>query len=146
GRFPQEQAAGLNELSLWMFINQEAFVNTEPLDIVREDNIWFLKKKGENTVYAFLVEETWPFGERKVRTIKSLQAGKNAKISVLGQNSKVLEYHSDVDPTPELKNTKTGLEISVMRSHRIYNERKWPNPIVLKLEDVVFNPDLPVVD
>ncbi|MDL5511197.1 alpha-L-fucosidase [Arenibacter sp. M-2] len=139
GLFPEEQAAGLNEVSLWTFINREAFVNTEPLDIVREDNIWFLKKKLEHTVYAFLVEESWPLGERKVRTIKSLKAGKNAKISVLGQNSKVLEYNPDADPTPMVKNTNAGLEISVMRSHRIYNDRKWPNPIVVKLEDVVFN-------
>ena len=138
GKFPQEQAAGLNEVSLWMFINQEAFVNTEPLNIVREDNIWFLKKKGENTIYAFLVEDTWPFGERKIRTIKSLKAGKNPSISVLGQNSIVLEYNSDADPTPSIKNTYAGLEISVMRSHRIYNDRKWPNPIVVKLKNVMF--------
>lgn len=136
GRFPHEQAAGLNEVSLWMFINQEAFDNTEPLGIVREDNIWFLKKKDENTVYAFLVEDQWKFGERKVITIKFLEARGNAKISILGQNSKVLEYFLDVDPEPAIKNTKTGLEISVMRSHRIYNDRKWPNPIVVKLEGV----------
>ncbi|WP_338357797.1 alpha-L-fucosidase [Yeosuana marina] len=138
GRLPKEQAEGLNEISLWMFINQEAFENTVPLDIVREENIWFLKKADENTVYAFLVEDAWPLGERRVRTIKCLKAGKNPKISVLGQNGKVLEYNPDVDPTPTIKNTKAGLEISVMRAHRIYNDRKWPNPIVVKLEDVVL--------
>ncbi|MCG6191238.1 alpha-L-fucosidase [Maribellus maritimus] len=134
GRFPQEQAAGLNEVSLWMFINQEAFDNTEPLDIVHEDNIWFLKKKDENTIYAFLVEDQWRFGERKVIVIKSLQARRDSKIFILGQNSKVLEYFPDVDTEPTIKNTNVGLEISVMRSHRIYNDRKWSNPIVVKLE------------
>ena len=58
---------------------------------------------------------------------------------MLGQNSEVLEYNPDVDPAPTLQNTEAGLEISVMRSHRIYNDRKWPNPIVVKLEDVMFN-------
>ena len=58
---------------------------------------------------------------------------------MLGQNSKVLEYNPDADPTPTIKNTNAGLEISVMSSHRIYNDRKWPNPIVVKLEDVMFN-------
>ena len=69
-------------------------------------------------------------------TCNRSRQGNNAKISVLGQNSKVLEYHPETDPMPTIKNTKEGIEISVMRAQRIYNDRKWPNPVVVKLENV----------
>ena len=136
GRFPKEQESGLNEISLWMFINHEAFGNTVPFGVTNESNVWFLKKKGENTVYAFLLEKDWPLGDRKTYDLQSVKAGNNAKISVLGQNSKVLEYHPETDPMPTIKNTKEGIEISVMRAQRIYNDRKWLNPVVVKLENV----------
>ena len=129
----------MNEISLWMFINHEAFKNTVSFVVTSESNVWFLKKKGENTVYAFLLEKDWPLGERKTFNLKSIKAGENARISVLGQNSRVLEYNPDVDPEPTIKNTKEGIEISVMRAQRIYNDRKWPNPIVVKLENVELN-------
>ncbi|MCK0190695.1 alpha-L-fucosidase [Arenibacter sp. F20364] len=138
GRFPQEQKGKLNEISLWMFINQEAFEDTVPFKVTNESNIWFLKKRNENTVYAFLIEDNWDLGERKQFNINVLKAIENIKISVLGQNSKVLEYNPDVDPKPTVKNTGDGIEISVMRAQRIYNDRKWPNPIVVKLENVEF--------
>ena len=137
GRFPKEQESGLNEISLWMFINHEAFGNTVPFGVTNESNVWFLKKKGENTVYAFLLEKNWPLGDRKTYDLQSVKAGNNAKISVLGQNSKVLEYDPETDPMPTIKNTKEGIEISVMRAQRIYNDRKWLNPVVVKLENVV---------
>jgi alpha-L-fucosidase len=54
----------------------------------------------------------------------------------------VLEYNPEVDPQPTIKNTKEGLELSVMRAQRIYNDRKWPNPIVIKLENVEINRNL----
>ena len=138
GMFPPEQKGKLNEISAWMFINQEAFEATVPFKITNESNIWFLKKPNENTVYAFLIEDNWDLGERKQFNISSLKATENTKISVLGQNSLVLEYNPDVDPKPTVKNTDDGLEISVMRAQRIYNDRKWPNPIVVKLENVEF--------
>ena len=136
GRFPQEQKSGLNEISLWMFINQEAFENTVPFKVTNESDIWFLKKKNENTVYAFILEDNWKLGDRKTFRIESLRANDNTKISVLGHNGIVLEYNPEVDPKPTVKNVDEGIEISVMRAHRIYNDRKWPNPIVVKLENV----------
>lgn len=142
GRLPEEQANGLNELSLWMFINREAFENTIPFEITNESNVWFLKKKDEKTVYAFILEKDWALGERKTFHLRSIKAPDNSKISVLGQNSLVLEYNPEVDPQPTIKNTKEGLELSVMRAQRIYNDRKWPNPIVIKLENVEINRNL----
>jgi alpha-L-fucosidase len=110
-----------------------------PGKVIREGDTWFLVHKKEATVYAFLLEENWKFGERRNFSFKSLQAGKNAKISVLGHAGKVLEYQPEVDPSPTIESTADGMEISLMRAQRIYNDRKWPNPLVLKLEGVQFN-------
>jgi len=65
GNFPPEQKAVLNEISLWMFINKEAFEQTEPYSPVHEGNIWFLKHKKKNVIYAFITEENWKYRERK---------------------------------------------------------------------------------
>ena len=138
GRFPQEQKGGLNEISLWMFINQEAFDNTIPFEVTNQSNIWFMRKRDENTVYAFMIEDNWELGDRKTFRIESLRANDNTKISVLGHNGIVLEYNPEVDPKPTVKNANEGIEISVMRAHRIYNDRKWPNPTVVKLENIKF--------
>jgi len=138
GLFPSEQWAVLNEISLWMFINGEAFEQTVPGKVIRESEIWFLKHKEESTVYAFLLEEDWKYGERRNFSLKSLQAGKDARISVLGHAGKVLEYQPEKDPSPSINTKDGGIEISVMRAQRIYNDRKWPNPLVVKLEGVEF--------
>jgi len=139
GVFPPEQRGVLNEIALWMFINREAFDQTVPFDHVKDGNIWFLQSKTGETVYLFIVEDNWRYGDRKIFQIKSLKVDSKSKISVLGHNGKVLEYSKDVDPSPKIKNTDTGIEISVMRAQRIYNDKKWNNPLVVKIEGVVKN-------
>lgn len=136
GNFPQEQLGGLNEISLWMFINKEAFEHTVPLQITHENNIWFLKSKDNPIVYAFILDDNWQLGERRTYTMKSFKATDNSKISVLGHNGQVLEYNPKVNPEPTIKNKDGGIEISVMRAQRIYNDKKWPNPIVVKIEGI----------
>ncbi len=126
--------AVLNELSLWMFINAEAYEQTVPWHVVREGNIWFLQHKEGAIVYAFLVEENWELGERRSFQIQSIKAREDAEISVLGHGGEVLEYQPEVDPSPRLKYKGEGIEISIMRAQRIYNDRKWPNPLVVKIE------------
>ncbi|MCD6598218.1 MAG: alpha-L-fucosidase, partial [Bacteroidales bacterium] len=119
GVFPALQMNVLNEIELWMFINKEAFEQTEPKQPYREGDLWFLKHKERNTVYVFIIEDNWIYGERKTFSINSLKATKKSKISVLGHNGKVLEYSPEVDPAPGIMNTANGIEISVMRAQRI---------------------------
>ena len=57
---------------------------------------------------------------------------------MLGQNDKVVEYNPRADATSRFKQTDAGLEISVVRTQRLYNDHHWPNPIVVKLEGVTF--------
>jgi alpha-L-fucosidase len=56
--------------------------------------------------------------------------------SVLGQNDQVLEYQPGVVPKTTWKQESDGLHVRAMHAQRIYNDRKWPNPIVLKLTNV----------
>ncbi|NND07049.1 MAG: alpha-L-fucosidase [Saprospiraceae bacterium] len=137
GNFPPEQLGVLNEISLWMFINKEAFDQTIPHHLIKEDDIWFLTSKDKRTAYLFINGDNWKHGERKAYSIKSFKATDESQISVLGHNGIVLEYQKDVNPAPDIAQTKEEMRISVTRSQRIYNDRKWNNPIVVKITDVV---------
>ena len=55
---------------------------------------------------------------------------------MLGQNDRVLEYNPDVVPETRFEQRDDGLVVSCVRAQRIYNNRKWPNPVVLKFENV----------
>jgi len=127
------QEGVLNEISLWMFINQEAFENTVPHHTVKEGSMWFLSSEDKRTAYIFLNEDNWKFGERKTFQIKAFKITKNSQITVLGHNGKVLEYQPEVNPSPIITPGDNGLQLSVTRAQRIYNDRDWNNPIVVKI-------------
>jgi alpha-L-fucosidase len=65
-----------------------------------------------------------------------VEATLNSVVSVLGQNDKVLEYRPEVIPQTKWRQTEMGLEITAVRAQRLYNNRKWPNPVVLKMTHV----------
>jgi alpha-L-fucosidase len=136
GKISPRQAAILNEIALWMFINRESMENIEPWPVTHEGNIWFTKKKNKNTLFVYLPEIDWIYGERKEFVLSSVAATSRTKISVLGHDGKVLEYSPGTDPGPRFSGSDEGLRISVVRAQRIYNDRKWPNPVVIKLENV----------
>ena len=64
---------------------------------------------------------------------------------VLGQNEKVLEYRPEVTPKTEWEQTAAGLRITAYRAQRLYNDRRWPNPVVLKITNVTPGLQPPVV-
>ncbi len=133
GNFPHVQLGALNEISLWMFINQEAFQQTIPHHTIKENNLSFLISKNKKTAYVFINEDNWKLGERKSYIIKTLKVTDKSQISILGHNGKVLEYQKDADVIPKVILTEKGTEISITRSHRIYNDKHWNNPIVVKI-------------
>jgi alpha-L-fucosidase len=134
GVIPFEQERRMRELALWLFVNREAIYEIRPWRVIREGNIWFTKAKDTDTVYAFLTKlPDWRKGERKEFTLKSVRATPQSKVSVLGQSGRVLEYNTKVIPETRWNQDEEGLHISVMRAQRIYNNTRWPNPIVLKI-------------
>ena len=142
GVIPFEQERVFRELGLWMFINGEAIHNIRPCVISGEENIYYTQSKDGKAVYVFLNEFTdknkWRKGTRKEILLKELKATPETTIGVLGQNDRVLEYNKNADVKSRFKQTDEGLEISVMRAQRIYNNQSWPNTVVVKLENVEF--------
>lgn len=147
GEIPDPESRNLTELAAWQFVNQEAIEAVRPWVITQEENIWFTASKDRKTVYAIITGiDNWKRGDRKEFTIGSIKATPDTKISVLGQNDKVLEYRPDANPKSRFKQTNEGLEISVVRAQRIYNNSKWANPITVKIEHVLPALDPPVIE
>jgi len=140
GKIPFEQERIFRELALWMFVNREAIHDVRPFDIIREGDIWFTRSKNNNDIYLFLTNQRdWKRGEKRTFILKSVQSTGDTRISVLGQNDKVIEYQPDIIPRSEFVQRENELEISVYRAQRLYNNNAWPNPVVVKLTDVRFS-------
>ena len=134
GVIPFEQERRMRELALWLFINGEAIYEIRPWHVIREGDIWFTKAKDADTVYAFITGiYDWKKGARKDFTLKSVRATEKSEIELLGQSGRVLEYSPSADPKATWTQDENGLHISVMRAQRIYNNTKWPNPVVIKI-------------
>ncbi len=134
GVIPFEQERRIREMALWLFINREAIYDIRPWHVIREGDIWLTKARDNDTVYAILTKHPYrKRGERKEFTIKSVRATDRTVVSVLGQSGRVLEYNTKVIPETRWEQTDAGLRVSVMRAQRIYNDSKWPNPLVLKI-------------
>ncbi|WP_205508982.1 alpha-L-fucosidase [Longitalea arenae] len=137
GAMASEQEDRLRELAAWYFINKEAVDSVQPWVISREKNIWFTSKNNKQTVYALVTGlPAWIEGEQKSFTLHSVKASANTAISVLGQNGIIQEYKPGKKVSPSYKQTDTALVVSVFRTQRIYDDHKWPNPLVIKLTNV----------
>ena len=134
GEIAIEQESRLREIALWNFVNGESIKNMRPWVITNENNIWFTRYKDLNTVYAFLTKmQPWKLGEAKTITLRSVRATPQTEISVLGQSDEIVEYRPDVKPKTTWTEDSGGLHINVYRAQRLYTDRRWPNPIVLKI-------------
>lgn len=141
GRIPFEQERVFRELALWTFVNGESIFDIRPCPVIREGDLWFTRSRtNPDTVYILIPQGTplWKRGERREFTVQSLEADSATRISVLGQNSRVLEYRPDELPECRLAQTPDGLWFSVVRAQRLYNNHAWPNPVVVKLEGARF--------
>ncbi|MGQ1784628.1 alpha-L-fucosidase [Saccharicrinis sp. GN24d3] len=138
GEIAIEQEERLRELGLWMFVNDEAIKNIRPLPgIVKDGYVWFTQNEKENAVYAFITgQKEWFKGRRRNFLMKNLKATDKTEISVLGQNDLVVEYWPENIPESRFIQHKDLLEISVSKAQRLYNDKIWPNPVVVKLTNV----------
>lgn len=138
GEIPIEQEARLREVGLWMFVNEEAVKAVRPVPApIREGSIWFTRNEEDNTVYALIVgQQDWFKGFRRNFLLESLRATPETTISVVGQNDLVVEYWPANIPTSRFVQQEGGLEISISRAQRLYNNKIWENPVVVKLTNV----------
>jgi len=143
GNINEGQMGRLMEIGAWNFVNHEAIQNVRPWIVPNEEDLWLSKNKNENTVYVYITNDpNWVRGDRKKFILKSVKATAETKISVLGQTGRIVEYMPNKDGMGYFHQTDNGLEFDVVRAQRIYNNHKWPNPIVVKLENVqpAFHP------
>ena len=140
GEIPIEQEERLREMALWMFINNEAVKNVRTVPTqIKDGDLWFTKAKDENTAYVFITNQPeWFKGKRRLFYTESIRATEETEISVLGQNDMVVEYSPTNKPVSLFTQRSHNLEISVTRAQRVYNDKIWPNPIVVKLTNVEF--------
>ncbi|MEY3897516.1 MAG: hypothetical protein RLZZ214_3037 [Verrucomicrobiota bacterium] len=137
GELPIEQEERLREVALWMFVNGECIYGVRPWIVTNENDLWFTHDRKSGTVYVIVKsKDRWKHGEWKDLVLHSVRATAQTKASVLGQNDKVLEYQADIVPQTTIEQTDVGLKIRAMRAQRLYNDRKWPNPVVIKLTHV----------
>lgn len=134
GELPREQTDRLREIGLWMMANRDAIHDVRPWVITNENDIWFTKAKDSNTVYAIVKQsEPWKWGTWKDITLLSVRATEQTQIELLGQSGEVLEYRADVRPQTTFTQTPEGLKIRAMRAQRFYDNRRSPNPVVLRI-------------
>lgn len=139
GEIQIEQEALLREIALWNLVNEEGICNIRPWEITRENDIWFTKAKDENIVYAFVpAGSAWKYGDRKEFVFKTLEGNGKTSVSILGYASELVEYRPGYDAKIYTSNTPIGLVISAVNGHRLYTNNKWPNPVVLKIENVKY--------
>lgn len=137
GELPIEQEERLREVALWMFVNSECIHGVRPWIITNENDYWFTRKKDSDTVYVIVKDpDRWPNGAWKDIVLRSIKATPETVASVLGQNDRSLEYQLDVIPKTTWEQKDDGLRVRAMRAQRLYNDRKWPNPVVIKLTHV----------
>jgi alpha-L-fucosidase len=133
GELPIEQEALLREIALWNFVNGEAIAGVRPWRIPREGDVWFTAVPEESVVYAHIEGDTpWPQRTRREVSLYSVRTSTQSTVQVLGQADDLIAADG---PAIEWSQREDRLHISVARMQRLYNNRKWPNPVVLKITD-----------
>ncbi len=141
GEIQIEQEALLQEVALWNFANAEAIYKVKPLPIIREENIWYTQSNDEKYIYAYVLRsgaDDWKYGDRKALVLTHIEGNANTKVSILGYKSELVEYKKDFDAKTYLAPTPIGLVVSAVNGQRFYTNNRWPNAVVLKIENAKF--------
>lgn len=136
-----EQENLLREVALWNFANSEAIYAVKPLPVIREENVWYTQSNDEKYIYAFITRSSaddWKYGDRKTIVLTHIEGNKNTKVTTLGYQAELVEYRKDYDAATYLAPTPLGLVISAVNGQRFYTNNKWPNSVVLRIENATF--------
>jgi len=141
GEIQIEEENILREVALWNFANGESVYEINPLPIIREDNIWYTQSKDEKYIYAFITRtspDDWKYGERKNFVLTQIEGNEKTIVTTLGYKADLLEYQKDFDARTYIASTNLGLVISAVNGHRMYTNNRWPNSVVLRIENAKF--------
>lgn len=133
GQLPRAMDDRVREIGLWNFVNGEATRGIRPWQATREGDLYFTWDKARGTVYIFDLGPALEMGEWRTINVQSVRASNQTEIAVLGQSGTVLEYQPEVIPETRWEQSDDWLKITYCRAQRLYNNRKWPNPLALKI-------------
>jgi alpha-L-fucosidase len=133
GWLPRNMDDRVREIGLWNFVNGEATRRARPWHVHREGAIYLTRARDADTVYAFDTTRPYTMGEWRAIRLTSVRASDQTEIEVLGQSGQVLEYRPDVIPKARWTQDGDELRITFCQAQRLYNDRQWPNPVVLKI-------------
>ncbi len=137
GTLPHEQERILTEIAAWNFINGECLQEVRPWRVTNDGPVWYTWHPGEKILYAVLFgQEEWERGERREILLPSVRSTDQTRISVLGQSGELVEYQPEVAADTRFEQAGRGLRVSLVRAQRMYNNHRWPHPLVLKLEHI----------
>ena len=138
GQLNEAQHGRLQELAAWNFVNGEAIQGVRPWIISNEGDLWLTQHKDQSALYIYITgSEQWKRGERKSFVLRSARITDSTTIGVLGQTGNVVEYMPHVDGRARVDQQGDSLCFSVVRAQRLYNNHRWPNPVVVKLENIL---------
>ena len=80
-----------------------------------------------------MTKSPWPYGTPQTVKVKNARATEKTEIEILGQSGNVVEYQPERNPKVRWEQNADCLTIEATRAQRIYNDRKWPNPVVIKI-------------
>ncbi len=128
-------------MALWNFANSEAIYKVKPLPVIREENVWYVQSNDEKYIYATVTRSSpddWKYGDRKAFVLTHIEGNDKTKVSILGYKGELVEYKKDFDAKTYISPTPIGLVISAVNGQRFYTNNKWPNAVVLKIENAKF--------
>ncbi len=109
--------------------------------MIREENVWYTQSNDEKYIYATVTRSSpddWKYGDRKAFVLTHIEGNEKTKVSILGYKGELVEYKKDFDAKIYLSPTPIGLVINAVNEQRFYTNNKWPNAVVLKIENAKF--------
>lgn len=138
GTIRKEEEERLREIALWNFTNGEAIHEVKSAKKIREGDIWYTVSEDERSIYAFITNTAWKYGTRKEIVLSAIKGTAATSVSILGYDSKLVEYQQNFDASVKHQSGEIGLVISAVNGQRFYTNNKWPNPLVLKITGAEF--------
>ena len=128
----------MREIALWNFVNGEAINEVRPWVITNEnEHLVHKSAKVEATVYAFLTRMArWRLGRREDNHPAVCEVTPANGRSPSWDNRTRWSNTSRGVPKTTWIEDAGGLHITAYRAQRLYTDRGWPDPIVLKMTNV----------
>ena len=84
--------------------------------------------------YAFVNAPNWRWTEGRSFFIRSVGGSGKTRVSVLGQDDRVMEYRLDMSPRALHAVHEEGLFVHVIKAQRM--SFNWNNPLVVRIEGI----------